>query len=94
MDSKVIKSHQCSLERSHVVLKLILNSGQGLASLRQKQILTGIVVTKIYKKKNEDLFIQLLYAWLHLTNNNFPTFISIEQILDQPIFLNTHQTRL
>ena len=44
-------------------------------------------MTKIYKK-SEDFFIQLLYAWLHLTNNNFPAFISIEEILDQPILLN------
>ena len=73
MDSKVIKSHQCSLERSHLVLKLILNSDQGLALFRQKQILTGLLVTKIYKK-SEDFFIQLLYAWLHLTNNNLPAF--------------------
>ena len=49
---------------------------------------------KNLQKKNEDLFIQLLYAWLHLTNNNFSAFISIEQILDQPMFLNTHQTGL
>ena len=58
---------------------------------RQKQILTGLLVRKIYKKKKkreEDLFIQLLYAWLHLTNNNFPTFVSIEEILDQPILLH------
>ena len=46
-------------------------------------------VTKSYKK-NEDVFIQLLYAWLYLTNNNFPAFISIEEILDQHIFLNPH----
>ena len=33
MDSNFIKSHQCSLERSHAVfsLKLILNSDQDLA---------------------------------------------------------------
>ena len=87
MDSKIIKSHQCFVERSHVVLKLILNSDQALALFKQKQILTDLLVTNIYKK-NEDFFIQLLYAWLHLANNNFTTFISIEDILDQPIFLN------
>ena len=77
MDSKVIKSHQCSVERYHVLLKLILNSDQGLALLRQKQVLTtGLLVTKIYEK-SEDFFNQLLYAWLHLTNNNFPAFISM-----------------
>ena len=43
MDSKVIKSHQFSLKRSH--------------------------------------------AWLQLTNRTFTATISIEEILDQPIFL-------
>ena len=41
-------------------------------------------------KKHEDLFIQLLYDWLHLTNNNFSSPISIEEILDQQIFSNLH----
>ena len=89
MDSKVIKSHQYSAERSHVVLKLILNYDQDLAHFRQKQILTGLVVTKIHKN-SEYFFIQLLYAWLHLTNNNFPAFIYIEKVLHQYIFLNPH----
>ena len=89
MHLKVITSQQCSVERSHVVLKLILNSDHGLALLKQKQILTGLIVTEKLQK-SEDFFIQLLYAWLHLTNNNFPAFISIEEILDQPIFLNPH----
>ena len=72
MDSKFIKSHQVSLERSHAVfwLKLIMNSDQGLAFSRQKQILTALLVKK---KNNEDFFIQLLYAWLHLTNDNIPS---------------------
>ena len=56
MDSKVIKSHQCSVERSHAVLKLILNSDQGPALFRQKQIFTGLLVTKIYKKWKISLF--------------------------------------
>ena len=52
MDSKFIRTHQCSLERSHAVLaELILNSDQDLALSRQKQILTGLQVTKIYKNK-------------------------------------------
>ena len=89
MHLKVIKSQQCSVERSHVVLKLILNSDQGLALFKQTQILTGLLVTKNLQK-SEDFFIQLLNAWLHLTNNNFPAFISIEKILDQPIFLLTN----
>ena len=89
MHLKVIKSQQCSVERSHVVLKLILNSDHGLALLKQKQILTGLLLTKNLQK-SEDFFIQLLYAWLHLTNNNFPAFISIEEILDLPMLLNQH----
>ena len=48
----VIESQQCSVERSHVVLKLILNSDQGLALFGQKQILTaGLLVTKRLQKK-------------------------------------------
>ena len=52
MHLKVIKSQQCSVERSHVVLKLILNSDQGLALFRQKHILTpaGLLVTKNLQK--------------------------------------------
>ena len=42
------------------------------------------------KQNNEDLLIQLLNASLHFTNNNFPTSTSIEEVLDQPIFLNLH----
>ena len=51
MHFKVIKSQQCSVERSHVVLKLILNSDQGLALFRQKQILTGLLSHKKFAKK-------------------------------------------
>ena len=56
MHLKVIKCQQCSVERSHVVFKLILNSDPGLALFRQKQILTGLLVTKIYKKVKISLF--------------------------------------
>ena len=56
MHLKVIKSQQCSVERSHVVLKLILNSGQGPALFRQKQILTGLLVTKNLQKKGRFLY--------------------------------------
>ena len=89
MHLKVIISQQHSVEKSHIVLKLILNSDHGLAVFRQKQILKGLLVTKNLQK-SEVFFIQLLYAWLHLSNNNFPAFISTEEILDQPIFLNPH----
>ena len=73
-------------------LKLILNSDQGVVLSRQKQILTGLSTShkNLNKQNNEDFFIQLFYAWLHLTNNNIPAPISIEEILDQPIFLNPY----
>ena len=58
VDSTVIKYHQCYLEKSHGVLKLFLNSDQGLALFRQKQILTGLLVTKIYKNR----IMKILYA--------------------------------
>ena len=61
---------------SHVVLKLILNSDQGLALFRKKHPYRSTSHKNL--QKNEDFFIQLLYDWLHLTNNNFPAFISTE----------------
>ena len=39
----------------------------------------------LQKQNNEDLFIQLLYAWLHSTINKLPATISIKRIFDQPI---------
>ena len=32
----------------------------------------------------------MLNAWLNFTNNSFPSPTSIEEILDQPLFLNPH----
>ena len=52
MDSKVIKSHQRSLERSHAVL-IEINSeiwSRPSPSI-QKQILTGLLITKVYKNR-------------------------------------------
>ena len=37
------------------------------------------------KQNNEDLSIQLLYAWLLSTINKLPATISIKIIFDQPI---------
>ena len=51
MHLKVIKFQQCYVERSHVALKLILNSDQGLGLFKQKQILTGLLVTKNLQNK-------------------------------------------
>ena len=77
MDSKFIKFHPCSLERSHQALfwlELNLNSDQDLDLSQQKQILRGLSTShkNLQKQDNEDFFIQLLYAWLDLTNNNIP----------------------
>ena len=74
-------------------LKLILNSDQSLALFRQKQILRCTSYNNLQKQNNEDLFIQLLYAWLHLTNNKFPASRLYKKFLTKPIFLNQH-TRL
>ena len=71
-------------------LKLILDSKQGLALFRQKQILSSNR-TRICKNRTMEIFfIQLLNAWLHFTNNDSPIPASTEEILDQPIFLNQY----
>ena len=51
MDSKVFKSHQCSLERSYAIL-IEINSDQELCLFKKKtHSLIGLLVTKIYKSK-------------------------------------------
>ena len=72
-------------------LKLILNSYQGLAIFRQKQILKSTSPKNLQKQNNEEFFIQLLYARLRLTTNKFSIPMSIEDILDQLMFLNQHK---
>ena len=71
-------------------LNLVLMSNPGLAFFRQKQILKSNRHKNLQKQTNEDFFVQLLNAWIHLANNNLPTLTSAEEILDQPIFLNPH----
>ena len=71
-------------------LNLILNSNQGLALFRQNQILRSIRHKNLQNHNNEDFFLQILNAWLSFTNNKFPIPKSIEEILDQPLFLNPH----
>ena len=72
-------------------LKLILNSYQGLAIFRQKQILKSTSPKNLQKQNNDEFFIQLLYARLRLTTNKFSLPMSIEDILDQLMFLNQHK---
>ena len=58
MDSKVIKSYQCSLEDLMLYfLKLILNSDKALALNKQKKILTGLLITKVYKNLTMKIFL-------------------------------------
>ena len=71
-------------------LNLILKSNPGLALSRQKQILRSKRNKNLQKQSNEDLFIQILNAWLHFANSDFPTPTSIEEVLDQPTFLKSH----
>ena len=69
---------------------LIFNSNQSLALFRLNQILHSIRHKNQQNQNNEYFFIQILNAWLYFTNNNFPSPKSIEEILDQPLFLNPH----
>ena len=71
-------------------LNLNLKSNQGLALFRQNQILRSTRHSNLQNNNNEDFFIQMLNVWLHFTNNTFPPLTSIEEILDQPLFLNPH----
>ena len=74
MDSKFIKSHQCSLERSHTVVTDINPEFWSRASpfLKKKDPYRCTSHKDLQKQNNEDFFIPILYASLHLTNNNFP----------------------
>ena len=74
MNSKFIKPYQCSLERSHVAL----TENNPKFGTRPSPFL---IKTDSYrsnshknlqKQNNEGFFKQLLYAWTHLANNNFP----------------------
>ena len=71
-------------------LNLILNSNQDLALFRKKQILRSNRHKDLQKQNSDAFFIELLNAWLCVSNNNFPTLSSMEEILDKPTFLNQH----
>ena len=94
MDSKFFKSHQCPLERSYAVfwLKLILNSDQDLALSWQKQILTGLLVTKIYKNKTMKISL-LNYSMLGyiLPITTFLSHICRENSCPTHIFKSTQE---
>ena len=77
MDSKVIESRQCTLAlwKDFMLygLNLILNSNLRLALLDKNRSLSLTETKKFKKQNNEEFFIHLLNAWLHLTNSNFAT---------------------
>ena len=86
MESKIFKSHQCSLERSYAIL-IEINFDQGFALFLKKSYPYRSTSHKnLQKQNNKDFFIQLFCGWPHLTNSNLPAPISIEEILDQIIF--------
>ena len=95
MESKFIKSHRCCVWKNLMLyrLKLILNSDQELNFFRQRQILTGLLVTKTLKKRTMiiSLFNYSMLGYILPITTSLP--ISKEEILAQPIFLNPH-TRL
>ena len=97
MDLTFIKSHQCSLERSQAVfwLKLILNCDQDLALSRQKQILTGLLVTKICKRRTMKIFLfnYSMLGYISPITTSLP-HIYWRNSCPSHIFEPTHQTRL
>ena len=96
MESKFIKSHQPSLERSHAVLTEInpefWSRPNPFSTKTDSYMSTSH--KNLQKQNNEDFFIQLLLAWLHLTNNNFLPHIYRRNFCPTHIFKPTHQTGL
>ena len=74
MDSKFINSHQSSPERSHAVLTEINPEFWSRPNpfSTKTDYCRSTNHKNLQKQNNEDFFIQLLYAWLHLTNNSTP----------------------
>ena len=77
MDLKFTKSRQYPLERYHSVLTKInpeLWSRPSAFSTKTDSY-RSTNPKNLQKQKNEDFIIQLLYAWLHLTNNIPPLYL-------------------
>ena len=75
-----------NMEWSHFSIKILgTNFGNSILDNFNWDKISESIAKKL---KKEEFFIQLLNAWLHFTNNNFPTVTSIEKILDQPLFSN------
>ena len=96
MDSKFIKSHQCSLKRSHAVLTEI--NSEFLSRPRPfstKTILTGLLVTKNYKNRTMkiSLFSQSMLGYISPITTSLP-HIFTRNSCPNDIFKPTHQTGL
>ena len=94
MDSKFIKSyHQCSLERSPAALTEVNpdHSDQNLALFRQKQILTGLLVTKIYKNRTMkiSLFNYFILGYISPITTALPHIYRKRSCPTHAIFLNS-----
>ena len=77
MDSKFIKSRQYSLEIFHAVLTEVNPKFWPRPSpfSTKTDSYRSINDKNLRKQNNEDFIIQLLYAWLHLTNNIPPLYL-------------------
>ena len=96
MDLKFIKSHQCSLERSHAVLTEINPEfWSRIALFGQKQILTGLLVTKIYKNRimKISLFNYYMLGYISTITTSLP-HIYRRNSCPTHIFKPIHQTWL
>ena len=74
MNSKFTKSYQYSLEKSHAVLIEVNPEfwSRPTPFLTKTDSYRSTSHKHLQKQNKEDLFIQLFYTWLHLTNNNIP----------------------
>ena len=91
MDSKIISSYQCPMEGSHALsIEFNFKFQSGLSPIQTGSNSSLYQTKNLQNHNNEDFFIQLLNARLHFTNDTFPALTSIEEILDQPLFLNPH----
>ena len=76
MDSKIIESYRCWKDLILYRLNLILNSNQGLALLRQTQILRSTRHKKLQKQNNEIFSYSCLkLGYISPTTNALPPHI-------------------
>ena len=95
MDSKFNKSRQCSLKRSHIALtELITSCDQDLVLSRQKQILTGLPITEIYKNRARKISLFNYFMLGYISPITSLPHIYRRNSCPTHIFKPTHQTGL